>query len=63
MFRTAIVTGASRGIGRAVAIHAHKVLTELVASLRNGAGANSAEATRQVNDWFGMERTKKQCFP
>jgi len=31
---------------------AHEVLTERVAFLRNGAGPNDAEATKQVNDWF-----------
>ena len=30
----------------------HEVLTERVAFLRNGAGPNDAEATKQVNDWF-----------
>jgi hypothetical protein len=33
-------------------IDAHEVLTERVAFLRNGAGPNDAEATKQVNDWF-----------
>jgi len=31
---------------------AHEVLTERVAFLRNGAGPNDAEATKQVNNWF-----------
>jgi uncharacterized oxidoreductase len=31
---------------------AHEVLTERVAFLRNSAGPNDAEATKQVNDWF-----------
>jgi uncharacterized oxidoreductase len=31
---------------------AHEVPTERVAFLRNSAGPNDAEATKQVNDWF-----------
>jgi NAD(P)-dependent dehydrogenase (short-subunit alcohol dehydrogenase family) len=34
---------------------AHEVLTGRVSFLRNGAGPNDAEATKQVNDWFETE--------
>jgi hypothetical protein len=47
------VTKANRGMVFVVlGTDAHEVLTERVAFLRNGAGPNDAEATKQVNDWF-----------
>jgi hypothetical protein len=36
----------------ALRIDVHEILSRRVTFLRNGAGPNDAEATKQVNDWF-----------